>query len=116
MSCGGGRRLGSDPVLLRLWHRLAATAPIQPLARELPDAQGVALKKRPGKKKKNNLNFPSIAGKKVREHYKPASNSFKLPGGFQSNIDSLNSKGKKFACVALIEEIPVTLDPITLYS
>ena len=35
--------------MLWLWHRLAATAPIQPLAWELPYAAGVAVKK---KKKK----------------------------------------------------------------
>ena len=32
MSCGGGHRCGSDPPLLWLWGRLAATALIQPLA------------------------------------------------------------------------------------
>ena len=35
-----------DPALLWLWCRLAATAPIQPLAWELPYAAGVALKKK----------------------------------------------------------------------
>ena len=33
-----------DLVLLRLWRRLAAVAPISSLARELPDAPGAALK------------------------------------------------------------------------
>ena len=32
MSCGVGRRCGSDLALLWLWCRPAATAPIQPLA------------------------------------------------------------------------------------
>jgi len=44
-----------DPALLWLWHRLAATAPIRPLAWEPPYATGAALKKkdkRPKKKKK----------------------------------------------------------------
>ena len=45
MSCGVGRRHGSDPVLLWLWRRPAAIAPIQPLAWEPPYATGVALKK-----------------------------------------------------------------------
>ena len=36
MSCGIGRRRGSDPALLWLWRRLAATAPIRPLVWELP--------------------------------------------------------------------------------
>ena len=34
MRCGVGHRCGLDPVLLWLWHRLAATAPIEPLAWE----------------------------------------------------------------------------------
>ena len=46
---GVGHRCGSDPVLL--WCRLAAIAPIQPLAWEFSYALGVALK-RPKKKKK----------------------------------------------------------------
>ena len=45
MSCGVGCRLGSDPALLWLWCRLAAVAPIRPLAWELPCTAGAALKK-----------------------------------------------------------------------
>ena len=48
-----GLRCGSDPVLLWLWCRPAATGPIGPLAWEPPYATGVALK-RPKKKKKLN--------------------------------------------------------------
>ena len=44
MSCGVGHRLGSDPALLWLWRRLAAAAPILPLAWEFPYAAGAALK------------------------------------------------------------------------
>ena len=40
MSCGGGHRLGLDLALLWLWYRLAATAPIRPLAWEPPYATG----------------------------------------------------------------------------
>ena len=43
MSCGVGCRCGLDPVLLWLWCRLAATAPIRPLAWEPPYAPCVAL-------------------------------------------------------------------------
>ena len=50
MSCGGGHRCSSDPALLWLWYRLAATIPTRPLAWELPYAVGVALKR----KKKNH--------------------------------------------------------------
>ena len=45
MSCGVGRSHGSDLMLLWLWHRPVATAPIGPLAWELSCAMGVALKK-----------------------------------------------------------------------
>ena len=46
------RRRGLDLVLLCLWHGLAAVAPIQPLAWELPYAVHVAIKR---KKKKGLL-------------------------------------------------------------
>ena len=52
MSCSVGRRHGSDPMLLCLWSRLAAVAPIRHLAWELPCAAGAALKKKKKKKKK----------------------------------------------------------------
>ena len=55
MSCGVGRRCGSDPALLWLWWRLAAVAPIQPIAWELPYATGAALKKEKKKKKAVSL-------------------------------------------------------------
>ena len=44
MSCGEGHTRGLDPQLLRLWHRPAAAALIEPLAWELPYASSVALK------------------------------------------------------------------------
>ena len=54
MSCVVGCRHGSDPVLLWLWYRLEAVAPIWPLAWELPSAVGAPLKKG---KKKTSLSF-----------------------------------------------------------
>ena len=59
MSCDVGRRRGSDPALL--WRKLAATAPIQPLAWEPPYATGVAqeMAKRP-KKIKNKIYLDKI--------------------------------------------------------
>ena len=42
VSCGEGRRYSSDPALLWLWHRPAATALIRLLAWELPYAAGAA--------------------------------------------------------------------------
>ena len=50
MSCGVGRRRGPDLALLWLWRRLAATAPIGPLARKPPYAAGAALKRQKDKK------------------------------------------------------------------
>ena len=52
VSCGVGRRHGSDLVLLWLWRRSVATAPTRLLAWEPPYAEGVALKRQKKKKKK----------------------------------------------------------------
>ena len=53
MSCGVGHRHGLDPVLLWLWCRLAAVAPIGPLAWEPLHAAGKALKRKQNKTKQN---------------------------------------------------------------
>ena len=53
MNCDIGRRRGSDPELLWLWHRPATVAPIQPLAWELPYATGVALKTKKKERKES---------------------------------------------------------------
>jgi len=52
VSCGIGHRCSLDLALLWLWHRLAATAPVTPLAWEHPNDAGAALK---GKKKKKDV-------------------------------------------------------------
>ena len=63
MSCGVGRRRGSDLALLWLWRRLAAIALTGPLAWELPYAGGAALNKQakktkiPGKFQKAKVEF-----------------------------------------------------------
>ena len=49
MTCGVGRRHGSDLVLLWLWRRPAAIAPIQPLGWQLSYAAGAALKSKKNK-------------------------------------------------------------------
>ena len=54
MSHGVGRRHGSISMLLWLWCRPAATAPIQPLAWEPPYAADVALKREKKRKKKDS--------------------------------------------------------------
>ena len=55
MSCGTGHRHGSDPALLWLWCRPAATALIRPLAWEPPNAMGAAQKDKKKKKDKVQL-------------------------------------------------------------
>ena len=45
MSCGVGRRPGSDLALPWLWRRPAVIASIRPLAWEPPYAKGAALKR-----------------------------------------------------------------------
>ena len=56
MSYSVGWRLSLDSVLLWLWCRMAAAAPIGPLAWELPYATGAALKRE--KKKKEDIPVP----------------------------------------------------------
>ena len=48
------RRRGSDPVLLWLWHRLAATALIRPQVWEPPYAEGAAQEMARRQKKKKD--------------------------------------------------------------
>ena len=55
MSCGIGRRHGSDLALLWLCSRPAATAPIRTLAWEPPYAVGAALKRQKKKRKEFTL-------------------------------------------------------------
>ena len=78
MSCGVGRRHGSDPSLLWLWCRPAATAPIEPLAWEPPYAAEAAqeiattttTKDKKDKKTKKKLN-PSLGkSTKVNDLFK----------------------------------------------
>ena len=52
VSCGVGRRRGSDPALLWVWRRPVATAPIGPLAWEPPYAAGAPQKRAKDKKRK----------------------------------------------------------------
>ena len=49
---GIGHRCSSDPALLWLWHRPAATVLVPPLALVLPYAAGAAIKKKKKERKK----------------------------------------------------------------
>ena len=73
MSCSVGCRCGANPVWLWLWHRLAATALIRPLAWEPPYALGVDLKKSKNKKQNQPKNSMAV-GHSGRE------------GGIQSHL------------------------------
>ena len=55
MSCDITCKHSLDLALLWLWHRLAAIAPIRPLAWEPPYATGVALKRQKYKKKNKKV-------------------------------------------------------------
>ena len=57
MSRGVGHRCGSDPVLLWLWCRPAAVAPIQPLAWEPSYVMGAALKRQKERKKERKISI-----------------------------------------------------------
>ena len=58
LSYSVARSRGWDPMLL--WYRLAAVAPVQPVAWELPYDMGAALKK---KKKKNSAFSKFVEGR-----------------------------------------------------
>ena len=60
MSCGVGRRLGSDPSLLWQWCRPAAVAPTRPLAWEPPYATGAALEMAERQKKHSNQSIRKL--------------------------------------------------------
>ena len=66
MSCAVGRRCGWDLVLLWLWCRLAATAPIRPLAWEPAYAKGAARKRQKDQKTKLIQNL--FSGKRTPEN------------------------------------------------
>ena len=68
VSCGVGRRCGSDLACLRFWCRLTATALIGPLAWEPPYAMGVALnktKKEKERKKERKKGRELQSGEKI---------------------------------------------------
>ena len=67
MSCGVGRRCGSDLALVWLGCRPASVAPIRPLAWESPYAVGVALKKQ--KQKAKNKPKKNKQKKKKPPHF-----------------------------------------------
>ena len=67
MSCGVGRRRSSDPTLLWLWRRLVTATLTHPLARQLPYATGVVMKRKMKKRKKKELSRKERNGKRKKE-------------------------------------------------
>ena len=68
MSCGVGRRGGSDPELLWLWRRPVATALMRPLPWEPPYATGAALEKAKRQKQNKTKNTMSATHIKKKVH------------------------------------------------
>ena len=67
MSCGVGRRCGSDLMLLWLWRTPAAVAPIRPLAWEPPYAIGVALRSNIEREREREREFIQLNIKKTTQ-------------------------------------------------
>ena len=78
MSCGVGHRLGSDPALLWLWCRLAATVPIRPLAWKAPYAAGAVLGDTHTQKTKKKIIIITIRILKNDIHLKETLNSLEV--------------------------------------
>ena len=91
MSCGVGHIHSSDLVLLWLWCRLAAVAPIQPLAWEPPHAMDVALKKKDKKKKKKEKNARFAAMEILPRENTHTVTHFPEPSSFSSPHQFLRS-------------------------
>ena len=72
MSCGVSCRRGLDPALLWLWHRLVATAPMRPLARESPYVEGAALEKAKRQTNKKRL-IPTAKQSPQKTRYRKTS-------------------------------------------
>ena len=66
MSCGVGHRHGLDSMLLWLWRRPVAIAPIRPRAWEPPHAAGVAQEKAKRQKKEKKKSIVTV---KEEVHY-----------------------------------------------
>ena len=71
VSCGVGRRCGSDPTWLWLWCRLTAVALIRPPAWEPPHAEGAALKTNKKFFRRDPAEEPSPGGSRAATPWRP---------------------------------------------
>ena len=92
MSCGVGRRCNLDLMLLWLWCRLVATAPIRPLAWEPPYATGSALEKTKKERKKKRKKEKQLS---------------------DLEIISLNEKGFRLMIAEMIQDLGNKLEANT---
>ena len=90
MSCGVRRRLGSDLVLLWLWCRPAAVAPVRLLAWELSYAAGAALKSKT-KQSKRIENVLKTHGLLVSGSMENSLFTASAEKSFPAHLDSLSS-------------------------
>ena len=94
ISCGVGHRHGSDSVLLWLWRRPVATAPIKPLAWEPPYTAGAAPRRQTNKNPGGNNGMKK---NQWRRHHSlcPLLSSHLLGGLQETGVGILTSIEKK---------------------
>ena len=110
MSCGVGCRPSSDPTLLWLWCRPAATTPIQSLAWEPPCTAGAALKsKNKQQKMQKRIPVPQVVHENSTSHACPARNTAITPGPVGSLVRAAAvSPG---SCSGLLPGVPLPTAP-----
>ena len=108
MSCGVGRRCGSDPELLWLWCRPAGVSLIHPLACELLYAAGAALKSKQQQQKNNTPQLPLFSLPCCFSFLIQPINAHRAQGLFLSSCSTHTPQ--------TISSIPTVLKNILLYK
>ena len=112
MTCSVGHRYGSDPTLPWLWDRLAAVAPIRPLAWEPPYAVGTVLKGQKTKDKKQ-----TNKQKKTPKNQTPQKNKPQTFKTLMKEIEDDTNMWKDIPCswIGRINIVKVTILPKAIY-